>query len=128
MTYNEQLASRVRELLADRTDVTQRLMFGGLTFMVNGHMCCGVNKDELILRLDPDTEQAALRTPHARPMDFTRRRMSGFVTIAPAGTTGRRLARWVAHAVAHAEARPAKPQSRRGAAFRNGLAVPVRHR
>ena len=54
MAYDERLAARVRALLADRTDVTEQKMFGGLTFMVAGHMCCGVNGDELIVRLDPD--------------------------------------------------------------------------
>jgi hypothetical protein len=67
----------VRALLAGRTDVTERRVFGGLTFMVRGHMCCGVNRDELIVRLDPDDEEAALCTPHARSMDFTNRPMTG---------------------------------------------------
>jgi TfoX/Sxy family transcriptional regulator of competence genes len=53
MAYDERLAARVRRLLADRTDVRERRMFGGLTFMLGGHMCRGVNGDELIVRLDP---------------------------------------------------------------------------
>src|ERR671910_486561 len=65
MAYDEQLAARVRTLLADRTDVTERKMFGGLTFMIGGNMCCGVNGDELIVRLDPEREDDALATPHA---------------------------------------------------------------
>ena len=108
MAYDERLADRVRELLAERTDVTERRMFGGLTFMVSGHMCCGINNDELILRLAPEAEEAALRAPHARPMDFTRRPMRGFVTIAPDGLNDRSLDRWVAAAVAHAESLPPK--------------------
>ena len=96
MAYDERLADRVRELLRERTDVTERRMFGGLTFMVSGHMCCGINGDELILRLAPEAEEAALRAPHARPMDFTRRPMRGFVTIAPDGLKDRSLDRWVA--------------------------------
>jgi hypothetical protein len=87
-------------------------MFGGLTFMVNGHMCCGVNADELIVRLAPDDEDAALGTPHARPMDFTNRPMTGFVTIAPAGLKGAALHRWVEQAVAHVESRPPKRAKR----------------
>jgi TfoX/Sxy family transcriptional regulator of competence genes len=108
MAYDERLADRVRQLLGERTDVTERRMFGGLTFMVGGHMCCGINSDELILRLGPDTEETALRTPHARPMDFTRRPMRGFVTIAPDGLNGKSLDRWIAHAVTHAESLPPK--------------------
>ena len=109
MAYDDRLASRVRQLLGERTDVTERRMFGGLTFMVSGHMCCGINTDELILRLGPDAEETALRSPHARPMDFTRRPMRGFVTIAPDGLNGKSLDRWIAHAVAHAESLPPKP-------------------
>ena len=73
MAYDERLADRVRELLSERTDVTERRMFGGLTFMVAGHMCCGIHGDELILRLAPTAEETALRAPSARPMDLTRR-------------------------------------------------------
>ena len=64
MAYAEQLAARIRTLLANRTDVTERKMFGGLTFMVGGHMCCGVNGNELIIRLDPERE--GTRRRHAR--------------------------------------------------------------
>jgi len=53
--------------------------------MVAGHMCCGVNGDDLIVRLDPDHEDEALARPHARPMDFTGRPMTGFVTVQPEG-------------------------------------------
>jgi TfoX/Sxy family transcriptional regulator of competence genes len=83
VAYDEKLAARVRALLADRTDVSERKMFGGLTFMVSGHMSCGVNGDELIVRLDRDHEDDALAQPHARPMDFTGWPMRGFVTVQP---------------------------------------------
>jgi TfoX/Sxy family transcriptional regulator of competence genes len=106
VAYDEKLAARVRALLADRTDVSERKMFGGLTFMVGGHMCCGVNGDELIVRLDPDREDVALAKPHARPMDFTGRPMRGFVTVRPQGLNGPRLKRWVREAVARAESLP----------------------
>jgi TfoX N-terminal domain len=108
MAYSEPLADRVRALLGDRDDVAERPMFGGLTFMVAGHMCCGVHGDELIVRLHPDDEDAALERPHARPMDFTSRPMRGFVTIAPDGVKGRALRAWIALAVAHAETQPPK--------------------
>src|SRR5919201_2022851 len=105
MAYSERLADRVRALLSDRDDVVERPMFGGLTFMVRGHMCCGVHGDELIVRLHPDDEEAALARPHARPMDFTARPMRGFVTVAPDGMTARALRSWVTLAVEHAETR-----------------------
>ena len=103
MAYDEQLAARVRKFLGDRTDVVERKMFGGLTFMVSGRMCCGVNRDELIVRLDPDREDEALTRAHARPMDLTGRPMRGFVTIGPKSLTGARLNRWLQEAVAGAE-------------------------
>jgi TfoX/Sxy family transcriptional regulator of competence genes len=108
MAYDEKLADRVRRLLSDRDDVSERAMFGGLTFMVDGNMCCGVNKTELILRLSPTDADAALARPHARPMDFTKRPMRGFVTVAPDGLIGPALKRWVGLAVAHAESLPSK--------------------
>ena len=103
MAYDEKLAARIRAILADHADVREQKMFGGLTFMVGGHMCCGVNGDELIVRLDPDREDDALAKPHARPVDFTGRPMRGFVTIDPSGLGGARLHRWLREAVAWAE-------------------------
>jgi hypothetical protein len=76
--------------------------------MVSGNMCCGVNGDELIVRLDPDHEDEALARPHARPMDLTGRRMRGFIAVHPDGLKGNRLNRWVREAVAWAESLPAK--------------------
>jgi TfoX/Sxy family transcriptional regulator of competence genes len=108
MAYDETLAARVRTLLAGRSDVSERKMFGGLTFMVAGNMCCGVLGDELIVRLDPEREDEALARPHARPMDFTGRPMRGFVTVHPEGLEGDRLERWVQDAVARAESLPPK--------------------
>ena len=88
-------------------------MFGGLTFMVAGHMCCGVNKDELIVRLDPADADAALSRPHARPMDLTGRPMRGFIAVRPEGLKGQALKRWVGQALAHAEALPPKIRPRK---------------
>jgi TfoX/Sxy family transcriptional regulator of competence genes len=113
MAYSEQLANRLRALLSDRDDVDERPMFGGLTFLVSAHMCCGVHGDELIVRLHPDDENSALTRGHARPMDFTARPMRGFVTVAPDGLKGQALRRWVALAVAHAETRPPKQLKRK---------------
>jgi TfoX/Sxy family transcriptional regulator of competence genes len=104
MAFDEGLAERVRALLATRSDVAERRMFGGLTFMVAGHMCCGVHGDELILRLGPDGAEQALESAHVRPMDFTGRPMRGFVTVRPEGLAGKQLQRWVDRAVAFAEA------------------------
>jgi hypothetical protein len=108
MAYGERLAARVRALLAERADVSERKMFGGLTFMIGGNMSCGVHGTELIVRLDPDREQEALSRPHARPMDFIGRPMRGFITVQPDGLKGKALNRWTKEAVARAEALPRK--------------------
>jgi len=108
VAYDERLAARVRALLGNRTDVSERKMFGGLTFMIGGNMCCGVNRNELIVRLDPDREHEALARPHARPMDFTGRPMRGFITVHRDGLKGVQLNRWIEAAVARADALPRK--------------------
>ena len=70
MAYDESLAARVRQSLAGRPDVEEKPMFGGLTFMVAGNMCCGVNRDDLIIRLDAGTAVEDLHSPQVRAWDF----------------------------------------------------------
>jgi TfoX/Sxy family transcriptional regulator of competence genes len=106
MAFDEELAERVRGVLANRTDVSERRMFGGLTFMLAGNMCCGVNGSELILRLGPEAADQALEADHVAPMDFTGRPMRGFVTVRPGGLTAEQLPRWVELAVGFAETLP----------------------
>jgi TfoX/Sxy family transcriptional regulator of competence genes len=96
MSYDEHLADRIRRHLADRTDVVEKRMFGGLCFMVGGTMCCGLTKTDLMVRVGPDQYEAALAQPHARPMDFTGRPLKGMVYVAPGGLrTEAALARWI---------------------------------
>jgi hypothetical protein len=108
MAYDEDLAARVRALLASRPDADERKMFGGVAFLIGGNMCCGVNGDELIVRVDPERAEEALADPHARPMDFTGRPMRGFLTVQPAGLRGDGLERWVQVGAARAESLPPK--------------------
>ena len=111
MAYDEALAQRVRQVLARRSDVEERRMFGGLCFMVAGRMCCGVHKSELILRLPVEQAGAALREPHVKEFDITRRPISGFVMIKPKGCAASEdVARWLAPAVHHALASSATPK------------------
>jgi TfoX/Sxy family transcriptional regulator of competence genes len=101
MPYEEALAARVRRLLAEQDDVIERKMFGGLAFMVRGHMCCGVIGDDLVVRVGAEAADTALDDPHARPMDFTGRPMNGYVYVAPAGaSTEGALRRWIDLALA----------------------------
>jgi TfoX/Sxy family transcriptional regulator of competence genes len=70
MAYDEVLAARIRSLLVERGDVTERKMFGGIAYMVADHMAVGVIRDDLMVRVGSDAEAAALAEPHARPMDM----------------------------------------------------------
>ena len=107
MAYDEALAERIRAVLADRDDVTERKMFGGPAFMVGDRMAVGVIQRDLMLRLGTDATAEALSRPHVRPMDFTGRPAKGMVYVAPAGVADDAdLARWVATSVAHVETLP----------------------
>ena len=85
MAYDEGLAERLREIFADRYDIDEKKMFGGLAFMLHGHMCCGIVNDTLMARVGPVQYADALQRPHAREMDFTGKAMKGFVYVDPAG-------------------------------------------
>lgn len=85
MAYNEKLADRVREILSEATDASEKQMFGGVCFMVNGKMCMGIVKDELMCRIDPAIEAEALTKTGVRPMDFTGRPMKGYVFVSEEG-------------------------------------------
>ena len=109
MAYDEQLAERVRGVLAKREGLSERRLFGGLAFMLNGNMCCGLTADALMVRVGPDRFPEALDQPHARPMDFTGRPMKGMVYVDPAGyATDDDLAAWVGRGVAFAATLPPK--------------------
>jgi TfoX/Sxy family transcriptional regulator of competence genes len=96
MAFDEKLAARIRSVLTGTPDITERRMFGGLTFLCAGHMACGIVGEDLMLRLGETDAEIALDTPHARPMDFTGRPMRGMVYIAPEGfATEPDLADWV---------------------------------
>ena len=112
MAYDEDLADRVRSVLPVAEAITERQMFGGLAFMLAGHMFCGVVKDTLMVRLGPDGADHALREPHVQPMDFTGRPMKGMVFVEPGGLAGSALRRWVDAAAEYARALPPKPGRR----------------
>jgi TfoX/Sxy family transcriptional regulator of competence genes len=100
MAYDEELADRLRSALSKHPDLTERKMFGGIAFMLGGHMCCGVAMEDAMLRVGPDAYEAALAEPHAREMDFTGKPLKGYVYVAPeALASGRDLKAWVEKAV-----------------------------
>ena len=96
MAFDEQLAERVRDEIGSDPSVGERKMFGGLAFMINGNMACGVMGDGLMVRVGPDAYEAALAKPAASEMDFTGRPMRGMVTVSSAGIAEPEgLAEWV---------------------------------
>jgi len=109
MAYDDGLAQRIRDVLAEQPGITERKMFGGIAFMLNGNMACGPVNDELMVRVGPAAYADALAQPHAREMDFTGRPMKGMVFVAVEGIADdAALATWVARGVAFAGSLPAK--------------------
>jgi TfoX/Sxy family transcriptional regulator of competence genes len=101
VAYDEELGDRIRDVLAARDHVREQKMFGGLGFMVGGHMAVGVIKDELMARVGADGEDEALAQPHARAMDFTNRPMTGFIQVAAEGVaTEEQVRPWIGRALA----------------------------
>lgn len=109
MAYNEKLAKRTHALLAKYKSVDEIKMFGGLCFILRGHMCCGIHKDDLMIRVGPEHYQEALTQLHARPMDITGRPLKGFLFVGFGGyRTNKALAKWVQRGVDFASPLPPK--------------------
>lgn len=85
MASDEGVVQRLREALEDMPEVVEKRMFGGVAFMIYGHMSCGVVEDTLMLRVGPEQSMEALSRPHTRKMDFTGRPLKGFVYVDPPG-------------------------------------------
>ena len=109
MAFDEGLAERIRDVVGDDPGVEERKMFGGLAFLLHGHMACGIIGDELMVRVGPDAWAEALELPHAREMDFTGRSMKGMVYVGTAGfAEDDDLAGWVERGLAFAGSLPPK--------------------
>ena len=102
MAYDEELAHRLRELLADEDGISEKKMFGGLAFLVHGNMSVSASRNGgLLVRLNPAGTDAALARPHVALMQMGGRTMEGWITVAPEGlTTKRELAAWVKRSLA----------------------------
>jgi len=85
MAYNEKLATRIRETLANLPNIEEKEMMGGLTFMYNGKMCVGIIADEIMCRIDPNFHEEAVEKTGCRTMDFTKRPMKGYVMVDKTG-------------------------------------------
>jgi len=114
MAYDEDLAGRVREVVPIDAEVTERKMFGGLAFLIDGHMFVGIMGSELMVRLGSETAQRALELDHVREMDFTGRPMKNMIFVQPAGLQDPELKRWVTAAADYARTLDPKQPRRPG--------------
>jgi len=113
MGASEDLADRIRRVLRGRRDVTEQRMFGGVAFMVRGHMACGTVRGSLMVRLGEQGAAAALKRPHVDPMDFTGKALKTMAYVRPEGIrTDRDLKKWVAQAADFARTLPPKKPRR----------------
>lgn len=109
MAYDETLADRVRDVLAGRPGVREQKMFGGLAFMLDGNMACGILRGELIVRVGKENLDDALAHPDARIFDMTGRPMRSFVYVAAEGlATDEGLEHWAGRGIAYAASLPPK--------------------
>ncbi len=109
MAYDEGLAQRIRESLRDQPDLVEIKMFGGIGFMAQGNMVCGVLNDSLIVRVGPERYPEALAQPHTREFDFTGRPMAGWVTVSLQGyQEDASLETWVNLGITYALSLPPK--------------------
>jgi len=109
MAFDEGLAERIRERLARRKNITEKKMFGGICFLLNGNLLVGVLEDSLVVRLGPEQGEDALREPHVRVFDFTGRAMRGWVVVDSEGIEeDDQLAEWLERALAFVQTLPTK--------------------
>jgi len=110
VAYDEHLAERVRELVAANPGLTEKRMFGGLAFLIGGHMSVSASGDGgLLVRVDPEQTKALLAEPHARPMVMRGREMDGWLRVDAEGLRDKRaLEKWVRRGVAYARSLPPK--------------------
>ena len=110
MSYDEALADRIRELVADERNVTERKMFGGLAFLIGGHMAVAASgQGGLLVRSDPATSDRIIATSNARPMQMRGREMAGWVRVdSDQVRTKRQLTKWVTVGTTYARSLPPK--------------------
>jgi hypothetical protein len=121
MAYDEGLATRVRELLGGETGLAEMQMFGGLAFLLDGNMACGVRGGNLLVRADPAMHEAHMAEAGVRPDDLTGRPVRGWLLVEPTGHDDD-LRHWVDRGVAYARSLPPKVARPRRAAPRPGSA------
>src|SRR5262245_5262254 len=117
MPFDEKLAERIRKILKKESsgfELDERKMFGGLAFMLDGKMCCGVLEDQLVARIGPEQGEKALKKPYVCPMDFTGKPMKGCVYVKARGITrDRELLSWLKQAISFVSALETKGKGKK---------------
>ena len=109
MAFDEKLAQRISSILKETPNCVERKMFGGIGYLVNGNMACGVHKDKLIVRLSETEYDQAIAMPHVGLFDITGHPMKGWITVKPGGVeSDKELKRWVERGVKFANTLPGK--------------------
>jgi len=109
MNYDEKLVQRISRILERRRGITTRKMFGGICFMLNGNMLCGIAKGKLVARVGPDAYEKALQQKYARPMDFTGKPLKGMVYVLPEGIkSSAALKGWIDKSIGFVNSLPRK--------------------
>jgi len=126
-SYDEKLSARVRTSIEGKGRIEERMAFGGLTFMLDGKMCVGVEKTRLMVRIDPAKHDALIARPGAGPMDFTGRPMRGFLWVDARGLPNSgTLDFWVNESVAFVRTVPARTKKKKEPAGAPRKAKPAR--
>jgi hypothetical protein len=110
VAYEEDLADRIRDLLADERDVSEQKMFGGLAFLIGGHMAIAASgQGGLLVHVDPAKSDTLVVTTTALPMEMRGRAMRGWLRVDTVDVqTKRQLAKWVVIGTTYARSLPAK--------------------
>lgn len=109
MAYDEELAQRIAAILKGRRGVSNKKMFGGIAFMINGNMAVGVNESDLMLRVGKDQYEELLEKEGVREMDFTGKALKGFIYVDETGyKNDTELEEWMNYAIEFAESLPKK--------------------
>ena len=109
MAFDEQLATRIREQIGKRRGLAEKKIFGGLAFLLNGNMACGIHRNELMVRIDPGETDSTLKQRHTHVFDLTGRPMKGWILVRPPGfARADALKKWVQMGVKYAASLPPK--------------------
>jgi len=113
MAYDEGLAQRVRELLEEKPDFLEKKMFGGVCFLLNGNMVCGIINEDLIVRVGPEKYESSLKLRHVRKFDITGKAMKGWVMVSYEGhESDKNLLNWIRQGVSYVQSLPEKSGKR----------------